>query len=339
MSIYSAIKNSNHNLENIAVTVLSGEHAGEKALVAGGEIVWKDDASVFIAEHEREVCALTEGKSEIDGTEVFAEVLGNEKKLVICGGGHVSIPIIEMARMVGFHVTVVEDRANFAENARRAGANRVVEDSFENGLAQIEGDADTFFAVVTRGHKFDQECVASILKKDRAYVGMIGSKRHVALVKEYLAGQGFSKEETDELHAPIGLNIGGETPAEIAISILAEIIEVKNKTKRNFVYTKELLRALTSEDGGKKILATIIARSGSAPRSVGAKMLVCEDGSIVETIGGGSGEADIIARALEMIANGERGPVIVHAEMNKGTTPEDEGMVCGGNIDVLLEAV
>ena len=350
MSIYRAIKDSNHNLENIAVTVLSGAAAGEKALIAGGEVVWKSAENGFLAQHEGGLPKLAadasatrvdthDGRFTVDGTEVFAELLGNEKKLIICGGGHVSLPIIRIARMAGFHVTVVEDRAEFAENARQAGADRVIEDSFKNGLAQITGDADSYFAVVTRGHKYDQECVASILNKEHAYVGMIGSRRHVALVKEYLVEQGLSKEECEELHAPIGLNIGAETPAEIAVSIIAEIIEIKNRTKRNFVYTRELLKMLVDPAHGKKVLATIIARSGSAPRSVGAKMLVCEDGVVEETIGGGSGEAEVIARALQMLQSGEAGPVIHHAEMNKGTTPEDEGMVCGGTLDVLLERV
>lgn len=115
-----------------------------------------------------------------------------------------------------------------------------------------------------------------------------------------------------------------------------EIIEVKNKRERSLGYSREILNKETSQDG--KILATIITRKGSAPRGVGTKMLVLSDGTCVGTIGGGCVESDIFQKALLMIWNGEIKAQICHVDMT-GQDAEDEGMVCGGVIDVLLEPV
>lgn len=88
--------------------------------------------------------------------------------LVICGGGHVSIPMITIGKILGFYVSVLEDRPLFANHARRAGADQVICDTFYEALQQIEGSADTYFVVVTRGHRYDTECLRSILKKENA---------------------------------------------------------------------------------------------------------------------------------------------------------------------------
>ena len=106
--------------------------------------------------------------------------------------------------MIGCPVTVLEDRPQFAEHARQAGATKVICDSFENGLAQIPGDTDTFFIIVTRGHRSDQLCLKLISQKDHAYIGMMGSRTRVAKVKESLMADGVDEDILDSLHAPIG---------------------------------------------------------------------------------------------------------------------------------------
>ncbi len=316
-------------------TVLDGEHAGEKHLLP--------------------TCPESFSR-EGTGTRTFCERVGRLPRLIICGGGHVSMPIIRIGKMLGFTVTVLEDRPKFADNARAAGADTVICDTFGKGLAQIKGDSDTWFVIVTRGHRYDTECLEAVLKKPHAYAGMMGSRRRVAIVKEQLAEKGVDREQLNGVHTPIGLKIGAETPEEIAVSVMAEIIQVKNRREQGSGYSKELLLALTGETepaaetgnaagktepaGGKaaqkRVLATIISRKGSAPRGVGTKMLVFEDGSTVDTIGGGCVESEIIRKALLMMRTKAPKFQICAVDMTMDAA-EDEGMVCGGVVEVMLE--
>ncbi len=126
--------------------------------------------------------------------------------------------------------------------------------------------------------------------KSHAYIGMIGSRLRVKKVKEAVIENGCDPEIVDQIYTPIGLDIGAETPEEIAVAILAEIIEVKNRKGRRLGYPKEIVHAILDRDTIKerKVLATIIDRKGSAPRGIGTKMLVLPDGVCVGTIGGGA---------------------------------------------------
>ena len=185
---------------------------------------------------------------------------------------------------------------------------------------------------MTRGHKGDLDSLREIIKKPHAYIGMIGSKRKVGIVKSILIDEGCDSAVLDAVYAPIGLEINSETPEEIAVSIFAQIIQIKNKENMNFSFTKEILESF---DNQQSVLATIISRKGSAPRHVGSKMLVKEDGSFAGTIGGGRIEAETIRSALEMIKN--KIPVkLLHTEMT-AEEADAQGMVCGGIVDLLLE--
>lgn len=299
-------------------TVLRGEHAGEKRILQGNS---------FRDAEEREE----------DGGDVFRERIGRQPKLIICGAGHVSVPIIKMGKMLGFAVTVLEDRPKFADNARAAGADTVICEAFEKALEGIHGDSDSWFVIVTRGHRYDTICLENILHKTYAYVGMMGSRRRVAIVKDQLEESGISREVLDAVHTPIGLKIGAETPEEIAVSVMAEIIQVKNSREKGGGYSGEMLGALVSEEGRKKVAATIVSRKGSAPRSVGTKMLIFEDGTTVDTIGGGCVESEIMQKALLMMRAGEPRFQVCRVDMTADAA-EDEGMVCGGVVEVMLEA-
>ena len=245
-----------------------------------------------------------------------------------------------MGKMLRFQVTVLEDRPKFADNARVAGADVVICDSFEHGLERISGGDDTYFIIVTRGHRYDEVCLGAIVEKPNAYIGMMGSRRRVAIVKEELFEQGHKREKLDEVYTPIGLKISAETPEEIAVSVMAEIIQVKHEKAEGCGYSKELLEALCDEDckKQKKVLATIISRKGSAPRGVGTKMLILEDGTLIDTIGGGCAESDVITKALLMMREEKVRFQICMVDMTREAA-EEEGMVCGGRIEVMLERV
>ena len=308
-------------------TVLAGEHAGEKRLSCG------DGAG---AEGEQKVKTLHDAESQ---TRIYRERIGRTPKMVICGAGHVSMPIIRMGKMLGFTVTVIEDRPKFADHARASGADQVLCEPFSDGLSKIRGDSDSWFIIVTRGHRYDTECLEVILQKPYAYVGMMGSRRRVAIVKDQLEARGVCREALDGVYTPIGLKIGAETPEEIAVSVMAEIIQVKNAGSAKGGYSPELLDAvLNPEDSREKVLATIISRKGSAPRSVGTKMLIRADGTTVDTIGGGCIESEVIQKALLMMRAEDEEFRLCAVDMTADAA-EDEGMVCGGVVEVMLEKV
>lgn len=339
--LFEAVERCEAGSVNIAVTALGADYLGEKALVSNGQVVWKSCDGGFFDGREEAVSRLTEsGIETVDGCQVFCDTLGQEKTLVVCGGGHVSMPVIKIGIMMGMKVTVLEDRPKFADNARKAGADQVLCEPFAEALDKIEGSSDTYFVIVTRGHRYDQVCLEKITRKEHAYIGMIGSRRRVAMVKQLLVENGCDQAVLDEVYTPIGLNIGAETPVEIGVAIMAEIIEVKNKKKRTFGYSKDMIKAIYDEEKypDAKVMTTIITRKGSAPQGIGVKMLVLADGTCIGTIGGGCMESNVLQKALQMIRSGESGARICHVDLT-GADAEDEGMVCGGIVDVLMEVI
>ena len=190
--------------------------------------------------------------------------------------------------MLGFEVTVLEDRPKFADHVRKAGADNVICAPFKEGLAKIGGDSDTWFVIVTRGHRYDAECLEIIVEKQNAYIGMMGSKRRVAIVKDQLEKKGIDREDLERVHTPIGLKIKAETPEEIAVSIMAEIIEVKNSREKAGGYSKV--------------------------------------------------ESEVMQKALLMMRKGEPVFQLCKVDMTADDA-EEEGMVCGGVVEVMLEMI
>jgi len=218
-----------------------------------------------------------------------------------------------------------------------AGADKVICEPFENALDNIQGDTGTFFIIVTRGHRYDQECLEKIMHKENAYIGMIGSRLRVKKVLEHLEEKGIPREKLAQVYTPIGLRIGAETPAEIAVSIMAEIIEVKNKKTGLGAYNQELIELILDEKNNiPKALVTIVSRKGSSPRDVGTKMIISKDGTMTGTIGGGCVEADIRQMALSCLDN--RKSKLVKVDMT-GQEVEDDGMVCGGILEIFVEPI
>lgn len=338
---YQKIYECNPNHETITHMVIEGGAIGEKAVCSNGKLVWTSEKNGFMKRCEPYITRIKgSGMSIVEGKQVYSEVIGHEKKLVICGAGHVSMPIIQIGRMIGFSVTVIEDREIFADNARRQGADNVICDTFANGLAQIPSDDDTYFVIVTRAHRWDRECLRIISGKPHAYVGMMGSKRRVSLVLNELRKEGIPEEFLGSVSTPIGLKIGAETPEEIAVSVMAQIIEIKNWDKRAFAYPREMMDAILglhhSEAGGlRKVMTTIIKRKGSAPRDVGTKMLIMEDGTCIGTIGGGYAEAVITEEGRKMFRE-EPQPKVLEVSLHADLA-EEEGMICGGELEVFMD--
>ena len=337
-SLYSTLQEHKNRKEKRVLTVINGPHTGAKAFFTEDGLLWQHPENGFFTEQgEAAEKIRTSGQQELAGETVFCDCLGDKKKLIICGAGHVGVALLRMALLLGFDVTVLEDRPYFADGARRAGAKRVICDSFEQGLDAVDSDEDTYFVVMSRGHRYDMVCLEKIVKKTYAYLGMMGSKGRSALVRKNLLEQGVPAEQVEALHAPIGLTIHAETPEEIAVSILGEIISIKNQEKKTCGFSEEQIEILQDEtDTRAKVLCTIVARRGSAPRSVGTKMLVLEDGTVSGTIGGGCVEASVKEKARWLMQDKEKQQELISVSMT-ACDAEEEGMVCGGVIEVLLE--
>ena len=333
--IYQVMREREEQERMVLATVVRGKHTGEKLLVLGRGEGFVGMAQGFLQRHIAEFADLPSCRLlSLAGEDVFCERIRGRKTLIICGAGHVSLPIVEMGKRIGFYVIVIEDRPTFAEYARKAKADRVIRDSFAHGLDEIPGSTDSYFVIVTRDHRFDQQCLKMAVQKPNAYVGMMGSRRRVSMVKDRLQQEGIPKELLDGVCTPIGLDIGAESPEEIAVSVLAQIIQKKNEEKQISEYTPELLEALAV--GEKSVLATIIAKNGSAPRDVGTKLLVWEDGTVIGTIGGGYVEGRIIRECLNMLQQDEEKYKCIREGMTASEAGE-EGMACGGSIEVFLE--
>ena len=364
-AFYEAIEEADQDKTALLITVIDGEWAGEKALFSGSELMWASDTGGFVRfmeSHKGKLLSISEsGLIEIDGHMVYAENLGSDTKLVICGAGHVSMAVTAIGKLLGMHVTVIDDRQELVQNAIAKGADEAVCKGFEEALREIRGDNDTYYVIVTRGHRYDMDCLRILARKRYAYIGMIGSRKKVRLVMETLAEEGVAKEFLDSVYAPIGLRIGAETPEEIAVAVMAQI-----RVKRTLGFPGDIMKALQAEGRDRLVMATIIARQGSSPRGVGSKMLIAKDGSIIGTIGGGLVEGRAITCGKRMLLDEERGavamergamtmecgpavmehepavmehgPVIMYVDMSAGAAEED-GMVCGGRVQVLLEIV
>lgn len=155
-------------------------------------------------------------------TKLHAEPLSRPLRLHLAGAGHVSLATARLADFLGLEVTVIDDRPEFANHERFPMAREVkVIDSFRQCLAGL--DANDYVVIVTRGHLYDQQVLSQALRTDAGYIGMIASRRKRDTLYAALRRDGFSDQDLLRVHSPIGLPIGGESPEEIALSIMAEI--------------------------------------------------------------------------------------------------------------------
>ncbi len=283
--------------------------------------------------------------TQIQEKSIIAEPFCRQERLIILGGGHVSLSLAEFSAKTGFSVIVVDDRPSFANSARFPFAKQVICDSFEQAIRNLKITSSDYIAILTRGHRHDANCLRALYEQETPYyLGMIGSKRRVGELKKQLVEEdGISQQWLDSIHSPIGLNIGAITPEEIAVCILAELIETKRRSTNTRKVLQsdidiEIMEKLAHPSKGReksqKAILTILETKGSTPRKAGAKMIVYEDGGIEGTIGGGCAEASIMQEAREIIKNG--GYKICEVDMT-GSVAEDEGMVCGGRMKVLIE--
>lgn len=155
------------------------------------------------------------------------EPLSIFSNLYIFGAGHVSQFLSQVAKLVEFNVTVIDDRKDFANKDRFPEADTIIVEDFNKVFDTLDLTTNSYIVIVTRGHSHDALVLEKCIEKQTSYIGMIGSKRKVRMVLEYLKEKGVRKEILESIYAPIGIDINSETPQEIAISIVAQLIKVR----------------------------------------------------------------------------------------------------------------
>jgi xanthine dehydrogenase accessory factor len=205
----------------VDATAVSG-HLGPSGL--------EERAAVLARETiERDKCELHELEHEGNSWQLFIEPVSTTPDLVIVGAGHIARPLCRMAVMLGFRVVVLDDRPEFASESWFPDASKVRVVDFNDAFRDVRITPLSFVVLVTRGHKYDYDCILQLLKREvrPAYLGMIGSRRRVRATYEALIRDGIAAERLAHVRAPIGLDIGAETPEEIALAIAAEIVTVR----------------------------------------------------------------------------------------------------------------
>ena len=161
----------------------------------------------------------------------FADPIGAPLPLYLFGAGHVSLYIAKIAKIADFDITVIDDRKEFANHERFPDADAIVVTNVHDAFYCLDFTGDEFVVIVSRSHEQDAEILEEALKRETRYMGMIGSKRKVKIITDGMKEKGFSEAIIGNIHAPIGIPIDAETPQEIAISIVAELVKIKNKPR------------------------------------------------------------------------------------------------------------
>lgn len=216
--------------------------AGAKCLIVDGKVKANTvaDARIVQAIVRGSVAILNDEKSKLvaieipDGgkLQVFFEVMLEPPKLIVVGAGHIAVPLVQIAKVLDFHVTVIDDRLLYANRERFPAADKVLVGDMAQMLKEMMLTPSCYIVLITRGHKYDEPCLREILHSKAKYIGMIGSKRRIkACFQRFRDEEKIAEEVIERVYAPIGLDIATETPPEIALSILAEVIKVRRGGK------------------------------------------------------------------------------------------------------------
>ncbi len=181
------------------------------------------EAVALIADERAELIVKT-----TNDTRLLVEIARPALQLIICGGGHVGQAVAKAARLLDFNVTVIDDRAEFAARDKFPDPTvKLLAMDFIEALRSLQFTPATHVVIVTRGHRHDELCLQEVIDKPARYLGMIGSRRRTTTIRERLKREGIAPALLQRVHAPIGLDIGAQTPEEIAFAIMSEIILVR----------------------------------------------------------------------------------------------------------------
>lgn len=281
-----------------------------------------------------------------DNSTIFTEPFYRQDRLLVFGGGHVAYILSEIAAKIGFSVIVTEDRPEFGNKERFPWAAKVNCEQFDTVIDSMTITDTDYIVLLTRGHFYDKMCLKALYKQKKcAYLGILASRRRMGELTSQLAQDGIEKEWMEQIHSPVGLNIGAVTPEEIAIAILAQIIQTKRLTSdgaRRAILTDidmRVIKHLSNESDEyssmKKAIVTVIENSGITPRKAGAKMVVYEDGHLIGTIGGGPAEGNLIMETQKFLHDNELYHIL-YADIG-GLLTEDKSQISNDYLRVLIE--
>lgn len=163
--------------------------------------------------------------------DIYIEPITPPPKVFVFGGGHISLFVSKISNLVGFEVVVADDRPQFANRERFPEAEEVIAEEFPLVFSKLKVNRSSYLVIVTRGHAYDQEVLEWALGQEVKYIGMIGSRKKIQTVYNALKEKGVRADQLERVHAPIGLDIGALTPEEIAVSIVAQMIQVRRQKK------------------------------------------------------------------------------------------------------------
>lgn len=157
---------------------------------------------------------------------IFIDILNPKPRLIIIGSGNIAKPLAEIANIIGFNIVIVDDNTETATKDRFPMASKIIVNQLKKGIEELDIKDEDFIAIIHGDVEKEYEVLKKILKTKVKYLGLLGSKRKSFEIKKRLIEEGYSKEDVEKIHSPIGLDIGAETPEEIAVSIIAELIAV-----------------------------------------------------------------------------------------------------------------
>lgn len=244
LSAAEALGHARRALAGTGPPVVAVTAVGPEALAGARMCVWADRHAGTLGDRALDEAAVRAARAALaEGTrpgvatleagaltaEVYLEPHHPPPSLVIVGAGHVARPLCHLGALLGFRVTVLDDRPDFATHERFPEAAEVRRADFSDPLRDVETGPRTWLVLVTRGHKYDFEALREVLRRPAlpAYVGMIGSRRRTRAALQALASDGVPAERLAAVHAPLGLDVGAETPEEIAVAVAAELVLVR----------------------------------------------------------------------------------------------------------------
>jgi len=229
--VYAAAAQSEADGRRVVLITVLGDHCFHKlALLADGVLVGSTgdaDVDAVARELADRYGAGEEPHLVEEPFRVCIQPLCSPPSLYIFGAGHIAVPVAHLAELVGFRTTIIDDRGEFADVRRFPEADQVLTATLDEAFDELPIGEGAYVVSITRGHELDEEVLAHALRTPARYVGMIGSKRKVAAIRQRLRDRGFGETDIARLHAPIGIDISAETVEEIALSIVAELVAVR----------------------------------------------------------------------------------------------------------------
>ncbi len=225
LAVYRQIEHCIQNRERGITVTRFGGSAFAKTLI---------DKDLKITGDEPDTETITQSKQLIYEKQavlmegVFIDPLRLSFPLYIFGAGHVAQFLSKLAKIADFHITVIDDREEFANTERFPDADAIIVGDFPDAANYLDFTGNEYVAILTRGHEYDAAVLGETIRKPAKYVGMIGSRRKVKIILDHMREGGLDEKTIRSIHAPIGIPINAETPEEIAISIVAELVSVRN---------------------------------------------------------------------------------------------------------------